>query len=107
VGIGSCLPELIFSLKAVRTKHDELALGDILGTVIIDATIILGIMALINPFNFNPIIIHSTGIILFLSGILVVLFLKSGKILSKKEGIILLIFYILSLVVGFFANKVF
>ncbi|MFA5953305.1 MAG: hypothetical protein WC812_01805 [Candidatus Pacearchaeota archaeon] len=105
VSIGSCLPELIFSLKAVRTNHDELALGDILGTVIIDATIILGVMALINPFNFSPSIIHSTGIILFIAGILVVSFLKSGKLLSKKEGILLLIFYIASLVIGFFINR--
>ena len=107
ISIGSCLPELIFSLKAVKTNHDELALGDILGTVIIDATIILGIMALINPFNFNPSIIYSTGIILFAAGILVVLFLKSGKLLSKREGILLLIFYLISLIIGFAVNKVF
>ncbi len=30
LAIGTCLPELAFSLKAVRKNHDDLALGDIL-----------------------------------------------------------------------------
>jgi cation:H+ antiporter len=101
VAIGTCLPELIFSLKAVKTRHDELALGDILGTVITDATIIVGILALIRPFDFNPMIIYVTGSMMFIAGVLVISFIKSGKVLSKKEGLYLLMFYIISLIVEF------
>jgi cation:H+ antiporter len=107
VAIGTCLPELIFSLKAVKRGHDALALGDILGTVITDATILVGVIALIRPFDFNPLIIYVTGTIMFLAGAIVISFIKSGKVLSKKEGIYLLMFYILALIIEFVANKVF
>jgi cation:H+ antiporter len=107
VAIGSCLPELIFSLRAVKRGHDELALGDILGTVITDATILIGVIALIRPFDFNPLIMYVTGTIMFLSGAIVISFIKSGKVLSKKEGVYLLMFYILALMIEFVVNHVF
>lgn len=107
VAIGSCLPELVFSLKAVKTRHDELALGDVLGTVITDATIILGVIALIMPFSFSPVIIYVTGTMMFLAGALVIWFIKSGRVLTKQEGIYLLLFYIFSLIIEFVVNHVF
>lgn len=98
VSIGTCLPELLFSLKSIKTNHEELAIGDILGGVITDATIIIGILALIQPFSFNPIRIYITGSAMFLGGALVVLFMRSDKVLSKREGVILLMFYIAFLI---------
>lgn len=107
VSIGSCIPELIFSLRAVKTRHDELALGDVLGTVIIDATIIIGIISLIQPFSFNPNLIYVTGSLMFLAGTLAVIFIKTGKVLTKKEGMYLLLFYIASIIIEFIVNRVF
>jgi len=106
VAVGTCLPELVFSLKAVKTRHDELALGDILGTVITDATIIIGIIALINPFYFDPKIVYITGIMMLIAGALVIAFIKSGKVLSKKEGLYLVMFYVLYLMIEFIANAI-
>lgn len=105
VAVGTCLPELIFSLKAVKAGHNKLALGDILGTVIIDATILVGVIALIKPFAFNPSLIYVTGIMMFIAGLLVTLFIKSGKMLTKKEGIYLIIFYIASVIIQFIVNQ--
>jgi cation:H+ antiporter len=107
VAIGTCLPELIFSLRAIKTRHDELAMGDILGTVITDATIVMGILALINPFSFDPKIIYVTGSMMFIASALVIIFIKSGKVLSKKEGVYLLLFFILSLIIEFVVNHAF
>lgn len=106
LAFGTCLPELIFSIKAVRKNHDELALGDVLGTVITDATIILGIVALISPFNHNPHDLYITGTAMFLAGILVIVFMKSNKVLDKFEGLLLVFFYILFLFAEFFVNKI-
>ncbi len=99
IALGTCLPELFFSIKAVRTNHDGLALGDILGTVITDATIILGIVAIIQPFSFEPHLIFITGIFMFLAGLLALLFVNSDRLLTKKEGLFLLLFYIVYLLV--------
>ncbi|MBN2518630.1 MAG: sodium:calcium antiporter [Candidatus Altiarchaeota archaeon] len=105
ISIGSCMPELMFSLRAVRTKHDEMALGDILGTVITDATIILGATIIISPFSFQPLLIYVTGFAMFLAGLMAVLFITSGKILTKKEGLYLLFFYIIYLITESLVNN--
>jgi cation:H+ antiporter len=104
IAIGTCLPELIFSLKAIRKHHGELALGDIMGTVVIDSTIILGVIALISPFSYNLNNIYITGSALVLSGILVTRFMKTDKVLSKIEGLLLILFYIIFILIEFFVN---
>lgn len=107
VGAGCCLPELLFSIRAVRKKHNGLALGDILGTVITDATIILGLIVIINPFYFRISLILLTGMAMFIAGLLAIFFITSGKILTKREGIYLLIFYIIYLIAEVVVNKFF
>jgi cation:H+ antiporter len=105
LAIGTCLPELVFSIKAIRKNHGELALGDIMGTVIIDATIILGIVAIISPFSYNLYNIYITGTIMFLAGVLVTIFMKTDKALSRLEGLLLILFYIAFIIVEFFVNS--
>ncbi|NMB66995.1 sodium:calcium antiporter [Candidatus Woesearchaeota archaeon] len=94
IAFGTCLPELIFSIKAVKSNHDELALGDILGTVITDATIILGLVALISPFSYNINNIYILGGGMFLAGICVITFMNSDKTISKIEGLLLILLYV-------------
>ncbi len=106
LALGTCLPELIFSIRAVRKNHDELALGDILGTVVTDATIILGLVALISPFSYNPASIYVTGGAMFLAGIFVIIFMKSDRDLSKSEGLFLIFFYILFILIEFLVNHI-
>jgi len=104
VSIGTCLPELIFSIKSLKYHHDELVLGDVFGTVISDATVYLGIMALIKPFSFNPLLIYVTGFSMFFAGVISTIFLNTDKSLSKKEGILLLVFYAVYLIVQIIIN---
>lgn len=98
---GTCLPELIFSVRAIRKGHPTLALGDVLGTVVADATLILGLLALINPFSFNPRIVIVTGIFMLLAGFLFFTLLRSGRKLTRIEGGYLLLFYLLFIIVEF------
>ena len=94
VGLGTVLPELIFSIKAARHHQDSLALGDILGTVVADATVVVGIVALICPFEFNRRIVYVTGTFMILATFLLFYFMKSGKKITKKEAILLFVFYL-------------
>lgn len=94
VGLGTVLPELIVSLEAAKKGQDSLALGDILGTVIADATIVVGIMALVRPFAFPPRIIFITGVCMVLAMVVLFYFMKSGKVITKKEAFLLLLFYV-------------
>jgi len=93
ISAGTVLPELFFSLRAVRHNHDNLALGNLLGTVITNATIIVGVIAAINPFSFNPRIIYISGVFMFLATALLFYLMKSGRALTRREAVILLIFY--------------
>ena len=106
IALGTCLPELIFSIKAIRKNKDNLAIGDILGTVIIDATIILGIVSLISPFSYESINFISTNSARFLAGIFVVIFMRTNHVINKKEGIILILSYIFYLFTEFFLNGI-
>jgi len=107
VGLGTTLPELFFSIRAVRNNHDSLAMGDILGTVVTDATILVGIVALINPFTFNQRIVYVTGMFMLVAAILLLFFMRTGKILTKKEGLFLLFYYLIFVLIEFMINSYF
>lgn len=104
VGLGTTMPELFFSLKSVQRNDDALALGDVLGTVLADATVVVGILALISPFSFPQKIIYITGTFMVFAAFLLFAFMRSGKILSKKEGGLLFAFWVLFAFVEFFLN---
>jgi len=105
VGLGTTMPEFFFSLKSVQKDDDSLAVGDMLGTVLADATIVVGILALVNPFFFPQKIIYVTGIFMVIASFVLFHFMRSGRTLSKKEGYMLFIFWLIFVLVEFIVNK--
>jgi cation:H+ antiporter len=105
VGLGTTLPELFFSLKALKKDEDDLAVGDILGTVLADATILVGVIALINPFNFPQKIVYVTGLFMVGAAIIVLRFMRSGQMLSKKESYWLFMYWVIFVFVEFIVSK--
>lgn len=101
VSLGTTMPEFLYSLKAVRQKEDSLAVGDILGSVLADATIVIGILALISPFHFPVKIIYITGAFMVVASLVLLKFMRSGRTITKKEGFILLAFWIVYALVEF------
>lgn len=94
VGTGAVIPELLFSLSAVKKNQDSLAIGDLLGTVLANATILLGLIAVINPFEFPIKIIYIAGIFMFAAAFILYYLMRSGKELSKGEAYLLILFWI-------------
>lgn len=105
VGLGTTMPELLFSLKSVKKQEDSLAVGDVLGTVLADATIVVGIIAIISPFAFPTRIIYITGAFMVGASFLLFHFMSSGRTLTKKEAVSLFIFWIAFVLVEFVANS--
>lgn len=93
VGLSTTLPELFFSIKAIKSRRDGLAIGDILGTVITDATIVIGLLAVIKPFTFDPRITYVTGIFMIFVAALLMRFMKTGRALTRWEGLLLILSY--------------
>lgn len=104
VGLGTTMPELFFSLKSVLRRDDALAVGDILGTVLADATVVVGITALISPFSFPIRTIYITGVFMLMAAVILIRFMRSGKELSGREALLLFLFWLAFVVAEFLTN---
>lgn len=105
VGLGTTIPELFFSIKSARKHDDSLAVGDLLGTVLADATIVVGIIALISPFSFPQKIIYITGLFMVGASFMLFKFLKTERTLTKKEACFLVAYWLVFVVVEFMVNR--
>lgn len=103
VGLGTTVPELFFSIKCVRRRDDSLAIGDLLGTVLADATIVVGILALVTPFAFPFKIVSVTGTYMVVASLVLLFFMFSGRKISQKEGLLLFLFWISFVAVEFYS----
>ncbi len=105
VWLGTTVPELCFAIQSVRKKDDSLAIGDILGTVLADATIVVGIIALIAPFEFPVRIIYFTGVVMLTASCILFYLMKSGKSLTRREANVLFLFWVFFASLEIFLNK--
>lgn len=95
IGAVTTLPELMFSLASVRKHIDGLALGDVFGTVIIDATLMVGITALIRPIAITGVNLTNLAVFSALAVSATIYFLKPGKVFTRNEGVLLILLYVL------------
>jgi cation:H+ antiporter len=101
VGLGTTIPELVFSIRSARAHDESLGVGDVLGTVLADATIVIGLLALMNPFTFPVTIIYVAGAFMVAGAFLLFSFMQSGHTLTRREGFALVIFWLLFVAVEF------
>jgi cation:H+ antiporter len=95
IGLGTTIPELSFCLSAVKSNRDSLAIGDVLGTVLADATIVIGILALVNPFAFPRKIIYIAGLFMVSAAFVLFYLMRTGKSLTRSEAFLLIFFWVL------------
>ncbi len=93
IAIGTSLPELITSIIAALSKRTDLALGNILGSNIMNILSIIGLTAIIKPIGVSVEFINSD--FLWMLGITIFLFplMKTKMRVSKIEGTLLLLSY--------------
>lgn len=104
VAVGTSLPELTVSLASAFSGSADMAIGNVVGSNIFNTLFILGICALFSPvvFSLNNIRIDTPICILVSLTILVMLI---GGTISRIEGIILLLLYIVAMFISFKTNK--
>lgn len=103
VGLGNCFPEAYFSIVSARRGEGWMILGDLMGSVIVCATLVLGIVALIAPFkmnDFSPFLI-ARAFVLF-AVVFYFFFIRTDRKITKREGLALLSVYILFLLAEIF-----
>lgn len=98
VGVGTSLPELAFETRAVLARQSSMFFGNLLGSVVANSTLIIGLTAFISPIKiqiFEEYLLASLffGIIFLLFYI----FVKSKKRLDRWEGVVLIFAYLVFL----------
>ncbi|TFV96212.1 calcium/sodium antiporter [Algoriphagus kandeliae] len=94
IAIGTSLPELITSVMAAIAKETDMALGNILGSNIMNILSIIGLTAMIEPIGVAEAFIKVD--FWWMLGITVLLFplMRTKMQISKFEGSILLVAYL-------------
>ena len=95
VATATSLPELITSIVAALKKNSGIAIGNVLGSNIMNIFMVLGVSALIMPLPFEP-IMNKELMILFAANVLMLLFVFTGKgrKISRWEGALLTLGYV-------------
>lgn len=104
-GLGSALPEIYFAVASAKRGETWMILGDLMGAVIVPATLVLGIVALIHPIeisDFSPLAI--ARFFLIISALFFLFFVRTDCKITKKEALFLLSIYLIFVLVEILAG---
>ncbi|QJB70673.1 calcium/sodium antiporter [Parasphingorhabdus halotolerans] len=98
IAIGTSLPEMVTSIIAAYKGASAVALGNVLGSNIFNLLLIGGVTAMIAPGTI-PVEITGYGLpLLIAASVLLMIFAATGRKISRWEGGLLLVIYIVQLV---------
>ncbi|MDD5144725.1 MAG: hypothetical protein PHW72_01215 [Candidatus Pacebacteria bacterium] len=106
VGISNALPEAYFMTLAAKRGQTWMILGNMMGSVIIISTLVLGIVALIYPIeivDFSPFAV--ARLFLITVAVFFFLFVRSDRKISIRESLILLAAYALFFLIEILIRK--
>ena len=94
VAIGTAMPELVTSIIAVIRKDTDLAVGNLVGSCVLNLFLILGIGAIITPLEFSSGFTQNL-ILLIISNFILWIFNFVGKknTITRFKGFILLLIF--------------
>jgi cation:H+ antiporter len=107
VAIGTCLPEMAFAIRAAENQDGEIGIGNLLGNVLADSMLTIGIIALIHPIVIPNLLSPLTaGVFVAASIIFVYLRSRDGDI-NKRDAALLIGVYALFVVVQYLSEVLF
>ena len=92
--IGTSLPELFVDLTAIRSKQYEVAIGDIIGSCIVDATVSIGAGLFLFPQTISAGLASLTTLTTMGASGVVILLLALRSEVDRKTGVFLLALYL-------------
>ncbi|MBU2472458.1 hypothetical protein KKE74_00300 [Patescibacteria group bacterium] len=94
VSLGNALPELFFSVQAVKKGKSWMVAGNLMGAVIFPMTLVVGLVALICPIKVSGLSVFVIGrLFLIIAAVFFLIFIRTGKRITKKEAVFLLFIY--------------
>lgn len=93
VACGTSLPEFVTSIIAVKKGETEIAIGNVIGSNIFNILLVLGLAALINPISLSAVALIDIVFMIAIT-LLLYIFMKKNNSLSKPNGILFTLIYI-------------
>lgn len=90
VSFGTSAPELVVSLNAAISGHPDISLGNVIGSNISNIGLVLALTVLITPYFVNTRTVVRDWSVMIIVSIILIIFLFTGRALSRLEGIIML-----------------
>lgn len=100
VALGTSLPELAFETQAALKGRDDIAMGDLIGSVVMNTTLVLAVVALIQPFSAGSLFYISSAFMIT-ACLLFAIMCESFDEITWREGVALIMLYILFIMVEF------
>lgn len=94
VALGTSLPELMVSLTSARMGFGDIAVGNIIGSNIANILLVVGVSGILAPLTVVKSVLLESGPFLIITTILLLIFIRSGWKLSRKEGVTFLGMYV-------------
>lgn len=95
VGFGTSMPEFVVSIVGSIEQNSDVSIGNVIGSNIFNAALILGLSALITPIVVTEKNIKKDLPILFLSTVLFIGVCKTKQCVTLYDGILLLIIFLM------------
>lgn len=100
IALGTSLPELFVSIRAIRINQADLAIGNIFGSNVFNILAVVGIPGIIMPLQIGE-IVSTLGIPILLAASAIFFVTGLARQIMRWEGIMMLLFY------AFFMIKLF
>lgn len=94
LAVGTSLPEIVFSLRSLEDHTPSMFFGNILGSIIANSTLVIGLVSVIRPIKIvaGGEYFEALFVFVLMFG-LFWWFIKSKNRLDRWEGFVLLVFY--------------
>ncbi len=103
IALATSLPELAFETTALLKGRSEMALGDLIGSVVTNSSLVLGVTAVIHPISADFFLTITSGFFMLLVSFLFATFVATKR-LTWKEGVSLIMLYVFFVILEFFAK---
>jgi len=94
IGLGTGLPELAVSIGAAMRKSVEMSVGNIMGSNIFDTLVLVGLGGAISQISMESNLLRFDLLVQLGISLLVLIFLKTQRGISKVEAVVLIVLYL-------------
>ncbi len=93
VAIGTSLPEIATSAVAARKGQSDIAIGNVVGSNIFNVLAVVGVATIVVQINPEWTMLLQDGAVMTVVAIAMLPILRTGEVVTRREGVALLICY--------------